>query len=121
MAGSSTPAMAAAAASAGALGSLGLAFTAPEKIAGEAAAARGATNGALNLNFFCHRPAEIDPEKIAAAKAPCSVLTGSGELLRRGRLGLASGRHPLPSSELLTPPILVVRHRPHVPPRHPTG
>ena len=69
MAGASTPAMAAAAANAGGVGSLGLALDAPEKIASEVAAAKAATNGSLNLNFFCHTPPTMDPARIAAAKA----------------------------------------------------
>ncbi len=69
MAGASTPAMAAAAANAGALGSVAAAVLGPEGIAAEMAEARTATNGSLNLNFFCHRPPAMDPARIEAAKA----------------------------------------------------
>ncbi|MEL6794136.1 MAG: nitronate monooxygenase, partial [Pseudomonadota bacterium] len=69
MAGASTPEMAAAAANAGALGSLGVALDAPQRIAEEIRGAKALTNGALNLNFFCHQPPEMDPVKIEGAKA----------------------------------------------------
>lgn len=69
MAGASTPEMAAAAANAGALGSLGMALASVETIGQEAAAARALTNGALNINFFCHAAPRDDPAKTAAAKA----------------------------------------------------
>ena len=69
MAGASTPEMAAAAANAGALGSLGVALDAPERIVEEIRAAKVLTNGALNLNFFCHRPPEMDQAKIECAKS----------------------------------------------------
>ena len=68
MAGASTPAMAAAAANAGALGSLGVALASIEKIHAEASAARAATNGALNLNFFCHKAPAFDAAKTEAMK-----------------------------------------------------
>ena len=68
MAGASTPAMAAAAANAGGLGSLGLALKSPDGAAAEIAAARAATNGALNVNFFCHQPPADDPARFAAIR-----------------------------------------------------
>ncbi len=61
MAGTSTPAMAAAVTNAGALGSIGVAAV-------DAAAARtmiealqAATRGPFNVNVFCHQPATADP------------------------------------------------------------
>lgn len=69
MAGASTPAMAAAAANAGALGSIAAALISPEAIGAEVAEARTATNGGLNINFFCHRPPARDSARIEAAKA----------------------------------------------------
>ncbi|MEM7522445.1 MAG: DUF561 domain-containing protein [Pseudomonadota bacterium] len=69
MAGASTPEMAAAAANAGALGSLGLALDRPEQAEAEIRAAKALTNGALNLNFFCHQPPAVDRAAIDAAKA----------------------------------------------------
>ena len=80
MAGASTPAMAAAAANAGAVGSLGLALTPVDRIGAEASAARAATNGSLNLNFFCHKPAQVDWAKVAAAKAKLAPFYAEFEL-----------------------------------------
>lgn len=57
MAGVSTPAMAAAAANAGALGSLGVGATNADGAATMIRAARGLSKRALNINVFCHRPA----------------------------------------------------------------
>jgi len=54
MAGSTTPALAAAVSNAGGLGSLGLALTPPVKAGEQLIETRKATNGALNANFFCH-------------------------------------------------------------------
>ncbi len=68
MIGASTPAMAAAAANAGGLGSLGLALKSPEGAAAEIAEARSATNCALNVNFFCHKPPDDDPARLAAVR-----------------------------------------------------
>lgn len=68
MAGASTPEMAAAAATAGGLGSLGLALKSPTGAAADMAAARGLTNGALNVNFFCHQPPADDPARFAAIR-----------------------------------------------------
>ncbi len=55
MAASDSPALAAAVANAGGLGSIGCAMMTPEGVRAAYAAARGATNRALNLNFFAHR------------------------------------------------------------------
>lgn len=68
MAGASPPAMAAAAAKAGGLGSLGLALKSPEDAAADMAAARGLTNRALNVNFFCHQPSADDPDRFTAIR-----------------------------------------------------
>lgn len=73
MAGSSTPALAAAVAARGGVGSLGLALTPRDRAEAEIREAQAATNGALNLNFFCHKPAVVDPargDRAAAALAP---------------------------------------------------
>jgi nitronate monooxygenase len=69
MAGSDSPALAAAVANAGGLGSIGCAMMTPDGVRAAWAQARGATNGALNLNFFAHRPPEIDEQKAARARA----------------------------------------------------
>lgn len=57
MAGVSTPLMAAAAANAGALGSLGVGATNAEGAAQMIRTARDLTQRALNINVFCHAPA----------------------------------------------------------------
>lgn len=69
MAGSDSPALAAAVANAGGLGSIGCATLTPDGMRAAHAAARGATNGTLNLNFFAHRRPEIDEQKAARARA----------------------------------------------------
>ena len=60
MAGISPPAMAAAAANAGALGSLGVGATNAEGAAKMIAAVRERSNRSLNINVFCHRRATAD-------------------------------------------------------------
>jgi nitronate monooxygenase len=66
MAGISSPALAAAVANAGGLGSIGVgavnATTAGEMIA----AVRERTNRSFNVNLFCHQPAQADPTREAA-------------------------------------------------------
>jgi nitronate monooxygenase len=57
MAGTSTPAMAAAVSNAGALGALGLAAERAEGAGRMIAATRELTNRPFNVNVFCHRPA----------------------------------------------------------------
>ncbi len=54
MAGASTPAMAAAAANNGCMGSLGCAMMKPDVYIDTFNKTRSLTNGALNMNFFCH-------------------------------------------------------------------
>ncbi|MFN3262961.1 MAG: NAD(P)H-dependent flavin oxidoreductase [Pikeienuella sp.] len=68
MAGASSPAMAAAAANAGALGSVAAPLLTLPQMRAEWAEARAATNGALALNFFCHRPPARDAAREAAAR-----------------------------------------------------
>jgi nitronate monooxygenase len=69
MAGSDTPALAAAVANAGGLGSIGCAMMTPEAFAAAHAQARAATNGALNMNFFAHSTPGEDEQKAARARA----------------------------------------------------
>src|SRR6478609_1481415 len=66
MAGTSTPAMAAAVTNAGALGAIGLAAEAPEGAGKMIAATRALTSGPINVNVFCHRPARPDAAVEAA-------------------------------------------------------
>jgi len=57
MAGVSSPAMAAAVANAGGLGSIGVGATDAESARGMIEAIRSQTNRSFNVNVFCHRPA----------------------------------------------------------------
>jgi len=66
MAGTSTPAMAAAVSNAGALGALGLAAEQPEGAGKMIAATQALTNRPFNANVFCHRPAIPNPAVEAA-------------------------------------------------------
>ena len=66
MAGTSTPAMAAAVANAGGLGSLGLGAMSATAAASAIAEFRAASSRPLNLNVFCHRPARPDPAREVA-------------------------------------------------------
>ncbi len=65
MAGTSTPALAAAVCNAGALGSLGLASTGAEGCADEITRLQAATNRPFNVNFFVNRTPERDPAREA--------------------------------------------------------
>jgi len=67
MAGASTPALAAAVANAGGLGSIAAAMLDGEGLRDAVTETRRATNGPLNLNFFVHRPPADDAAKAAAA------------------------------------------------------
>jgi nitronate monooxygenase len=69
MAGSDTPALAAAVANAGGLGSIGCAVMSPEQFSAVYAETRVATNRALNMNFFAHAVPGDDEQKAARARA----------------------------------------------------
>jgi nitronate monooxygenase len=69
MAGSDTPALAAAVANAGGLGSIGCAFLSPEAFRATYGETRAATNRALNINFFAHAAPGDDEQKAARARA----------------------------------------------------
>jgi nitronate monooxygenase len=66
MAGVSTPAMAAAVANAGALGSIGVGSTDAAGARKMIGAVRERSARSLNVNVFCHRPAKSDPSREAA-------------------------------------------------------
>ncbi|MBB3211814.1 nitronate monooxygenase [Herbaspirillum sp. Sphag1AN] len=66
MAGSTTPAMAAAASNAGALGSLALGASNAKQAADILAQMHKLTKRPFSANFFCHSPAQLDPGKDAA-------------------------------------------------------
>jgi nitronate monooxygenase len=73
MAGSDTPALAAAVANAGGLGSIGCAVMSPEQFQATQTATRAATNRAVNMNFFAHAApgmdSDADEQKAARARA----------------------------------------------------
>ena len=83
MAGSDTPALAAAVANAGGLGSIGCAMMSPERFGAAYGETRAATNGALNMNFFAHQAPGGDEQKAARARAllaPFFMELGLGEV-----------------------------------------
>jgi nitronate monooxygenase len=63
MAGTSTPALAAGASNAGALGSLGVGASTPQQAQAMIAATRALTNKPFNVNLFCHEPASANPAR----------------------------------------------------------
>src|SRR6516225_10149927 len=66
MAGTSTPAMAAAVSNAGALGSIGVGAMDATGARAAIGALQAATNRAFNVNVFCHAPPTPDPAREAA-------------------------------------------------------
>lgn len=68
MAGSTTPALASAVSSAGALGSLGCAMMEPQAVMRSATALKESSNRSFNLNFFCHPEPGDDPTRAARAR-----------------------------------------------------
>jgi len=68
MAGSTGSAMAIAVSNAGGLGSLPCATLSLDQIRSELQAFKQASNGPLNVNFFCHQPPQPDPARDAAWK-----------------------------------------------------
>lgn len=76
--GPNTPALAAAVANAGGLGSFGFAYSTPERIVADLAAARALTAGPLNANFFVFRPVTAPPaDEAARAVAALRTLPGA--------------------------------------------
>jgi nitronate monooxygenase len=81
MAGASSPAMAAAVANAGGLGSLGCAMLSPEDFAAAARDVAAQTNRAVNFNFFVHAEPDLasyDAAPMQAALAPLYAEEGLG-------------------------------------------
>lgn len=66
MAGVSSPAMAAAVSNAGALGSIGVGATDAQRARRMISEVRTRSSHSLNVNVFCHRPAQADAEREAA-------------------------------------------------------
>ncbi len=76
--GFATPALVAAVSTAGGLGSLGFAYSPPERIAAELRTARALSPGPLNANFFVFRPVEPPEEGLRArALAALAGLPGN--------------------------------------------
>ncbi|MDA0704888.1 MAG: nitronate monooxygenase, partial [Proteobacteria bacterium] len=83
MAGSTTPALAAAVSNAGGLGALGCASLGVEALREQAGALHAATNRAFNLNFFVHETQEATAEQIRSMSerlAPYFEELGAGEI-----------------------------------------
>ena len=79
--GPSTPALAAAVANAGGLGSLGFAYSTPDRIAADLRAARELTAGPLNANFFVFPPVTALAEhSVARAVTALRSLPGAAGL-----------------------------------------
>ena len=74
MAGTSTPALAAAVSSAGGLGSIAVGTLTPEAAARDIALVRAATDRPFNVNLFVHRPCRPDPAREAAWLAALAPL-----------------------------------------------
>ena len=66
MAGTSTPALAAAVSNAGGLGSIAVGASTVEQARAAIAKTRALTARPFNVNLFCHRPATADPQREAA-------------------------------------------------------
>lgn len=113
MAGTTTPAMAAAVSNAGGLGSHGCAALSPEGLAEDMATLSKATNRAVNLNFFCHAPPEMTEARHAAllaALAPHYAAAGADPPEEMPKAGL----HPFGAAQLerllARPPAVVSFH-----------
>ncbi|WGF88992.1 NAD(P)H-dependent flavin oxidoreductase [Marinivivus vitaminiproducens] len=81
MAGSSTPALAAAVSNAGGLGGLGLGTVLPDKAQADIRATRAATNRPIHANFFVHTPPRDDAARADAFRqrlAPYYAELGAG-------------------------------------------
>lgn len=112
MAGVQGSALAIAASRSGALGSLPCAMLAPDQIESEIRAIRAATEGAYNLNFFCHTPpppAVATPEKEAAWRAALAPYYAEYEI-DGSSIAAGAGRAPFSDAwcDLIEP------HRPPV-------
>lgn len=124
MAGVQDSALAIAVSNAGALGSLPCAMLDDARMRSELAAIKAGTQRPFNVNFFCHTPPEVDPERqsrwhaclagyyrefgIDAAKLPAAAGrspfgTQALELLGEFRPPVVSFHFGLPPPELLAP------------------
>ncbi|MDH3264196.1 MAG: nitronate monooxygenase family protein [Paracoccaceae bacterium] len=78
MAGTATPALAAAVSGAGGLGGIGLGEAPESEIRSAVAEVRSFTNRPFNLNFFAHPGANADPAATARARARIADFAGPG-------------------------------------------
>ncbi|MEE9249962.1 MAG: nitronate monooxygenase [Alphaproteobacteria bacterium] len=88
MAGSATPALAAAVSNAGGLGSLGCGTMTPDDLEAKAEELRAATNRPFNLNFFAHNAPKANPDVDALTRrrvAPFYEELGLGEVPHTGK------------------------------------
>jgi len=114
MAGTSTPAMAAAVSNAGALGAIGVAAESTVAAEKMIRATQGLTNRAFNVNVFCHRPAipdaaveaawiqRLKPEFTALGAEPPAALREIYQTFR--------GNKPMTEMLLATRPAIVSFH-----------
>ncbi|MCO4824066.1 MAG: nitronate monooxygenase [Amylibacter sp.] len=108
MAGASSPEMAAAAANAGALGSLGCALQTLDQVSADADAVRAGTNRSVNFNFFVHAKPQDDADRTAAA---IKRLEPWYDMLGLGAPTPPSETHPTFNADICA---LVLNHRPQV-------
>lgn len=80
MAGSQGSALALAVTNAGGLGSLPAATLSPAQLRDELEVMRRAAQGPWNVNFFCHRPPESDPQREAVWRAALAPLCAEAGL-----------------------------------------
>ena len=88
MAGSGTPALAAAVSNAGGLGSLGCGTMTPDDLEAKAEELRAATNRPFNLNFFAHNAPKANPDVDALTRrrvAPFYEELGLGDAPHSGK------------------------------------
>ena len=114
MAGTSTPAMAAALSNAGALGGLGLAAETAEGAGRMIAATKALTNRPFNVNVFCHRPAipnaEIEARWIARLKPEFTALGAEPPSALREIYQTFRGNAAMTALLLETRPVIVSFH-----------
>ncbi len=80
MASAATPELAVAVSAAGGLGSLGSAMLAPDELRAQARAVREATELPFNVNFFTHRPPQLDADGAEQARSRFAPLFAELEL-----------------------------------------
>jgi len=114
MAGTSTPAMAAAVSNAGALGAIGLAAETVEGAGKMIRATQALTNRPFNVNVFCHRPAianaEVEARWIARLKPEFTTLGAEPPSALREIYQTFRGNDAMTAQLLETRPAIVSFH-----------